>query len=117
MLILAPVVFLVLLFIPAPYGRFSRRGWGPSVNQRVGWFIMSTALSFTLFKYVSCPNYLGEIIQWAGWALLTMSPAGLVFLIWTIANLAPRALAHHRWYKETFQDYPDERKALLPGLF
>jgi hypothetical protein len=68
------------------------------------------------YKYVSCPNYMGEIIQWAGWALLTLSPAGLVFLAWTIANLVPRALAHHGWYKETFPDYPEERKALLPGL-
>ncbi len=59
---------------------------------------------------------MGEIIQWAGWALLTLSPAGLVFLIWTIANLVPRALAHHRWYRETFPDYPEERKALVPGL-
>lgn len=69
-----------------------------------------------LYKYISCPNYFGEIIQWAGWALLTMSPAGFVFFIWTIANLAPRALTHHRWYKETFLDYPAERKALVPGI-
>ncbi len=48
MLILAPVVFLVLLFIPAPYGRFSRRGWGPSVNQRVGWLIMEVPASLVV---------------------------------------------------------------------
>ena len=44
-----------------------------------------------LFKYVSCPNYLGEIIEWLGWAILTLSPAGLVFFIWTFSNLVPRA--------------------------
>jgi len=32
------------------------------------------------------------------------------------ANLIPRALDHHRWYKEQFEDYPPERKALLPFL-
>jgi hypothetical protein len=43
--------------------------------------------------------------------------AGFVFLVWTIANLAPRAIAHHKWYGETFPDYPPGRKALLPFIF
>ncbi len=39
-LILAPVVFAVLLWIPAPYGRYSRKGWGPEVTRRTGWVLM-----------------------------------------------------------------------------
>jgi 3-oxo-5-alpha-steroid 4-dehydrogenase 1 len=70
-----------------------------------------------LYRWVSCPNYLGEIIIWVGWALATWSLPGLVFAFWTIANLLPRARAHHNWYKETFPDYPPERKALVPGLW
>ena len=70
-----------------------------------------------LFRWVSCPNYLGEIVEWLGWALLTWSPAGLAFAAWTMANLVPRARAHHRWYRERFPDYPARRKALVPGLF
>ena len=66
------------------------------------------------YRWVSCPNYLGETIQWAGWALLTWSPAGVVFLVWTIANLLPRAISHHQWYQRTFDDYPKGRKALIP---
>lgn len=69
------------------------------------------------FRWVSCPNYLGEIIIWVGWALATWSLPGLVFAFWTIANLLPRARAHHNWYKQTFPDYPPERKALVPGLW
>jgi len=69
------------------------------------------------FRWVSCPNYLGEIVQWTGWAIATWSLAGWVFAIWTLANLAPRALAHHRWYRETFADYPPARRALVPYLF
>lgn len=69
-----------------------------------------------LFRWVSCPNYLGETLEWTGWALATFSPAGLAFAVWTAANLAPRALAHHRWYRRRFPDYPPERKALLPYL-
>ncbi|MBC8245175.1 MAG: 3-oxo-5-alpha-steroid 4-dehydrogenase [Verrucomicrobia bacterium] len=70
-----------------------------------------------MFRWVSCPNYLGEITEWIGWALLTWSPAGLAFAAWTMANLVPRARAHHRWYHAQFPDYPAKRKALLPGLF
>lgn len=69
-----------------------------------------------LFERVSCPNYLGEIIEWCGWALLTWSAAGLSFAVWTVANLLPRALAHDRWYRGAFPDYPAERRALIPGL-
>ena len=67
-----------------------------------------------LFEKVSCPNYLGEIVEWCGWALLTWSTAGLAFAAYTIANLTPRALAHHRWYRSRFPDYPPRRKALVP---
>lgn len=68
-----------------------------------------------LFERVSCPNYLGEIVEWTGWAILTWSLAGASFAIWTFANLVPRALAHHRWYRSTFPDYPPQRRAIFPG--
>ncbi|MCP4168956.1 MAG: DUF1295 domain-containing protein [Chloroflexi bacterium] len=69
------------------------------------------------FKWVSCPNYLGECIEWVGWAVLTWSIAGLTFAIWTAANLVPRARSNHRWYKASFPDYPPERKALIPFIW
>ncbi len=68
------------------------------------------------FRWVSCPNYLGEIMEWGGWALASWNPGGLAFFVWTAANLVPRALTTHRWYKRRFPDYPSERKALLPYL-
>ncbi len=235
---LAAVVFITLLFIPAPYGRFSRRGWGPELRPQLGWFLMELpavvvfgmlfvlgerhslglvtlvlfglwmthyldraffyplrlrgnrrqmalttvllgivfntgnaylnarylftlgrpfpehwvvdprflggiilfAIGFALnkysdqtliqlrhpgeegyripyggpFRWVSCPNYLGEILQWAGWALASWNPGGLAFFVWTAANLAPRALSTHRWYRRNFPDYPQDRKALIP---
>ena len=70
-----------------------------------------------LFRWVSSPNYLGEITIWVGWAIATWSWPGLTFAFWTIANLLPRARANHAWYKTTFPDYPPERKALVPGLW
>jgi protein-S-isoprenylcysteine O-methyltransferase Ste14 len=70
-----------------------------------------------LYRWVSCPNYLGEIVEWTGWAIATWSLAGLAFAFWTAANLAPRAWFHHRWYLREFADYPRSRRALLPGLW
>jgi 3-oxo-5-alpha-steroid 4-dehydrogenase 1 len=67
-----------------------------------------------LFELVSAPNYLGEMVQWLGWALATWSFAGLSFAVFTAANLFPRALTHHAWYRATFPDYPPRRKAVIP---
>jgi hypothetical protein len=239
-IILSAVIFVFLLFIPAPYGRHVQSGWGPIINNKLGWIIMELwspvimflcflsgvapisitsiillilweahylhrafiypfsiktsnrsmpfsvvlsgiffnfvnaslngyyifnlsggypqswlsdprfivgvsifAMGFIinrhsdyilshlrqpgesgykipyggLFNAVSCPNYLGEILIWCGWAIATWSLAGLSFAIWTIANLAPRARAHYRWYHENFPDYPAKRKILLPGIW
>jgi 3-oxo-5-alpha-steroid 4-dehydrogenase 1 len=69
-----------------------------------------------MYRWVSCPNYLGEMLQWAGWALASWSLAGAAFAVFTVANLLPRALANHRWYREEFADYPRTRRAVIPGL-
>ncbi len=237
--ILGLVVFVLLLFVTAPYGRHSRKDWGPSISNRMGWIIMELpsllvfilfflfgpneiqpvtwiffalyvshytnrsviypwrtrtsgkqmplvialmAVCFNLvngfingyyfsafsreytwewlvdarfiigvivfaggvflnwwsdqillnlrkggkkgyfipggglFRWVSCPNFLGEIMEWTGFAIMTWSPAALVFALWTFFNLVPRALDHHKWYRANFPEYPPERKAILPRL-
>jgi protein-S-isoprenylcysteine O-methyltransferase Ste14 len=232
---LAAIVFLLLFHISAPYGKFLRKGWGPSVRSKWGWMIMEApspvlmalffltsdvksipqilfillwmshyihrtliypftqsggnkayplilvCMAFTfncfngfingygvfhlmsydsswlkswqsiagilifltgfiinkkadeklrmlrngsngdyvipkgwLFNYISSPHYFGEIIEWGGWALMTWSLPGLVFFIFTFANLFPRSMASHRWYKEKFPEYPVKRKAVIP---
>lgn len=68
------------------------------------------------FEYVSSPNIFGEIIEWLGWGIMTWSLPTLSFTIWTFANLLPRALDHHKWYKANFEDYPKDRKAVFPGI-
>ena len=70
-----------------------------------------------LYRYISSPNYFGEIVEWLGWAMATWSLAGLSFAVWTIANLAPRARSHQKWYHEHFDSYPPERKALIPWIW
>jgi hypothetical protein len=228
----AALVFPVLFFITAPYGRHYRPGWGPSVPSRLGWLLMESpsvflfawcwvhnpafgegsvlllgalwlvhyvqrtfvfsylmkdqgkpkpvftvalalvfnvlnaagngaslaprqpSVSFVLgvalfvgglvlnlhsdavlrglrapgetgykipfgggHRLVSAPNYLGEIIEWVGFALAAQTLAGWAFAAFTVANLVPRALANHRWYRSTFSEYPTARRALIPWVW
>ncbi len=236
---LAVVTFIALFFVTAPYGRFTRGGWGPRMNARLGWILMESPSLITLvvlfaigdqrgnpvaivfllmwivhyvnrsfvypfrlrssrpsmtvsviilgvvfnvgngylngrylfdlgpdlqtswlldprficgfvlfwlgyalnqhsdkvliglraggetgykipygggYRFVSCPNYLGEMVEWGGWALACWNPGAAAFFVWTVANLAPRAIRTHRWYRHEFPDYPRERKALIPFI-
>ncbi len=70
-----------------------------------------------LFEYVSGANYFGEILEWTGWAIATWSLPGLAFAVFTVANLAPRALTHHAWYRKQFSNYPRKRKAIIPFIW
>lgn len=236
-LILAPLIFILLFFITAPYGRFGRNGWGPVISSRTAWIIMESPSlvipivitsfkgfnPFTMifliiwlshyfhrtviypfrisdpgkpfslvimlwgflfnlmnsyinfayinffaasndlswfadwkfvagialfycgfivnkqsdailrnlrkgkskeysipfggfYRWISTPNYFGEILEWGGWALMIWSLPGLAFFIFTISNLFPRALKIHKWYRETFPDYPGERRAVIPFI-
>lgn len=69
-----------------------------------------------LFKYISCPNHFGEILEWFGFMLLIWNLAGVAFFVWTISNLLPRALHHHKWYLQNFTEYPKERNAVIPNI-
>ena len=70
-----------------------------------------------LFRWVSSPSYLTELVAWAGFALCTWSLAGVFIFLVSAGNLVPRAFATHRWYRDRFPDYPKERKALLPFVW
>lgn len=90
------------------------------------------------FELVSGANFLGEILEWTGFAIAAYTPLKLTgalatfqsipllgilvsppvaFALFTASNIGPRALEHHRWYVETFKKaYPKDRKALIPFL-
>jgi 3-oxo-5-alpha-steroid 4-dehydrogenase 1 len=70
-----------------------------------------------LFEYVSSPSYLTELVFWLGFAIFTWSLAGVYILAVSMANLIPRAIASHAWYREKFSDYPAQRKILIPFLW
>lgn len=70
-----------------------------------------------LFNNISSPNLFGEIIEWAGFALMAWNLPALTFAIWTYANLVPRAKNHHDWYHGHFEKYPKERKIVFPFVY
>ena len=59
-----------------------------------------------LFKWISCPNHFGEIIEWLGFALMAWCLPAFSFAVWTAANLIPRSISHHRWYKQPWSHSP-----------
>ena len=85
-----------------------------------------------MFNYVSAANYFCETIEWTGfaiacWNLSSGAPIFSVpsfandtflvaFVIYTVSNLFPRALSHHEWYHQKFENYPKTRKAFIPYL-
>ena len=69
-----------------------------------------------LFKWVSCPQYLGEIISFVGFAVMTWNLGAVFVLAMTAGNLIPRAIYTHKWFNKNFEDYPAERKAIIPFI-
>lgn len=63
-----------------------------------------------MFNYVTSANYLGELTEWLGFAILTWSISGLVFFIWTFANLVPRANAIYKRYQAEFGEEMKQKK-------
>ncbi|XP_056252243.1 3-oxo-5-alpha-steroid 4-dehydrogenase 2b isoform X1 [Seriola aureovittata] len=49
-----------------------------------------------LFEYVSGANYLGEIVEWFGFAVATWSLPALSFAVFSLSFIGPRAYYHHR---------------------
>ena len=72
-----------------------------------------------MFKYVTSANYFGEFVEWCGFAILTWSLAGVVFALWTFANLAPRAAKIYDNYKKEFGNELDTKKVkrILPFIY
>eukprot|EP00672_Neobodo_designis_P023671 CAMPEP_0174833422 /NCGR_PEP_ID=MMETSP1114-20130205/4227_1 /TAXON_ID=312471 /ORGANISM="Neobodo designis, Strain CCAP 1951/1" /LENGTH=319 /DNA_ID=CAMNT_0016067305 /DNA_START=35 /DNA_END=994 /DNA_ORIENTATION=- len=79
-----------------------------------------------LFSVISAANLFGEIVEWAGYAIVCAAVAGPTgaavggaFAAYVFANLAPRCVATHRWYLDRFGDEFKKlrRSALIPGIF
>nr|XP_040041500.1 3-oxo-5-alpha-steroid 4-dehydrogenase 2-like [Gasterosteus aculeatus aculeatus] len=69
-----------------------------------------------MFEFVSGANFLGEILEWGGYALASWSLPATAFAFFTACSIGPRAYQHHRDYQQRFGDYPRHRKALIPFI-
>jgi len=70
-----------------------------------------------LFDLIVMPNYFGELVQWIGWTIATWSLSGVVWTLFCAATFVARSRHNLVWYKEQFENYPSNRKALIPFLF
>lgn len=59
-----------------------------------------------LFKYIANPNYLGEVIEWIGYALVSGHPYAFLFAFSTINVLTPAAMVRSQWNKKNIANYP-----------
>ncbi|CAD6196455.1 unnamed protein product [Caenorhabditis auriculariae] len=70
------------------------------------------------FNYVSCPHFLFEIaIYLTLWMVVGSGYAFKFIVFFVIVNQFFAAEITHRWYKKTFDNYPEKRKALIPFIF
>ncbi|XP_062521124.1 3-oxo-5-alpha-steroid 4-dehydrogenase 1-like [Corticium candelabrum] len=67
-----------------------------------------------LFEYISAANFFAEIIEWLGYGLTSWSLVGLILPLLTMCNLLLRAVHYHRYYRDKFEDYPKDRKTVIP---
>ena len=71
------------------------------------------------YKYVTSANYFGEIVEWIGFAIASWSWAGVLFVVWTCANLVPRSNSIYKRYKKEFSEEFDEKrlKRVFPFVY
>lgn len=67
---LAIIIFITLLFVTAPYGRHKRSGWGRSIPDWLGWFIMESPSAIVFL-----------LCFWYGEVQKTM-PLLIFFIMW-----------------------------------
>ena len=72
-----------------------------------------------LYRFVTSANYLGEITEWLGWAILTWSAAGALFFWFTCCNLVPRANSIYQKYEKEFPSEFDRKrlKRIIPFIY
>lgn len=68
------------------------------------------------YTWVSSPQYLGELIAWTGFSIMTWGLPGVMIFLISAGNLVPRAFQTHQWYREKFPDYPPQRKVIIPHV-
>jgi len=69
-----------------------------------------------LFKHLICPHYFFEVLAWIGVAMMSRQVATILILLGMHNYLVARAYRTRKWYIEKFEDFPSNKKLILPGL-
>jgi len=71
-----------------------------------------------LFEYVSCPHYLGELLTFFGFALITSHLILYIHLAVIAVFLIGRSYNTTQWYRQKIREsYPKNRKHIIPFIF
>lgn len=72
-----------------------------------------------MYRFVTSANYLGEITEWLGFAILTWSWAGALFFWFSCCNLVPRANSIYLRYEQEFASEFDRKKLkrIIPFVY
>lgn len=70
-----------------------------------------------LFELVSSPQMFTEMVLYGAWYVVLWGSSGWKYvLLFVWGNQLEIALISHRWYQDKFEDYPRNRKAIIPYL-
>eukprot|EP00253_Pinus_taeda_P002900 PITA_02900 len=69
-----------------------------------------------LFRYVVCPHFFFEVIEFLGVALICQTPLAFCVVVMMFFALLGRSISTKSWYMQKFEDFPSHRKALIPFL-
>ncbi|GIS57722.1 MAG: hypothetical protein CM1200mP1_16600 [Candidatus Neomarinimicrobiota bacterium] len=73
-IILGVVTFIILLKIPAPYGKFSNTSWGPMIPSKLGWFVMEiispVAFAYFFFTGLEEKSWITWVFLSVGWVII-----------------------------------------------
>ena len=70
-----------------------------------------------LFRFVICPHYLFEIIEFVGVAFISQTIYAFAFTWGSMVYLMCRSYATRKWYISKFQNFPTEVRAVVPYVF
>mmetsp|Transcript_30932 Transcript_30932/g.79861 ORF Transcript_30932/g.79861 Transcript_30932/m.79861 type:complete len:311 (+) Transcript_30932:244-1176(+) len=69
-----------------------------------------------LFDYATCPHFFCELLGWYGIVLASQQIGALGVAVGMTSYLTGRAIATQKWYKAKLDDYPTNRKAIIPFI-
>jgi 3-oxo-5-alpha-steroid 4-dehydrogenase 3 len=113
------VIVATMMFIYLWYRQFETNMIFISLRHKAGKVVTETHLlpRGGWFEYVSSPHMTTEVGMYLVLFILLHQNSSYIYcLAWVVTNQFSNALLTHQWYKDTFSDYPKNRKAFIPFL-